>query len=104
MAVIERRLYREWDEFAASLRPELFGDGPFAAERYLFRGVADADWRLKSSFDHFRFPEARDPQGLSERLLDDFRFACADLVDAGCWPTPSSCWRSASIMACRPGC
>jgi hypothetical protein len=82
VARIERRLYRSWEEFGQCLQPELFGDGPFEADRYLFRGVADADWRLQSSFDR-RFAGARDPQGLSERLLDEFRAGSADLVDPG---------------------
>jgi hypothetical protein len=80
MAQIQRRLYRDWDEFVTCLRPELFGDGPFESDRYLFRGVADADWRLKSSFDRI-FGGASDPQRLSEHLLEEFRAGCTDLVE-----------------------
>jgi len=79
MAAITRRAYRDWDDFASCLRPELFGDGPFAGDRYLFRGVADADWRLVSSFDR-HFPGAVDPQQLANDLLDEFQEGCADLV------------------------
>ncbi len=82
MARIERRLYRDWDQFTECLRAELFDDGPFEADRYLFRGVADADWTLQSSFDR-QFAGAGDPQELSERLLDDFRAGCADLIEPG---------------------
>jgi hypothetical protein len=75
MAQIARRLYRGWDELIRSLRPELFDDGPFEPDRFLFRGVGDADWGLVSSFDR-RFPAITDRQRLSAALLREFRTAC----------------------------
>jgi FRG domain len=81
MAEIRVRPYRSWEQFADSLGPELFDDQPFTDERYLFRGVRDADWRLESSFDR-RFGWAADRNALADRLLRRFRSACEDLVDA----------------------
>jgi hypothetical protein len=80
MARIVTRAYRSWDEFMACLRPELFDDEPFAADRYLFRGVADADWRLVSSFDR-QFPGVADPELVSGKLLGAFRARCDELAD-----------------------
>ena len=51
MAEIVQRRYGGWDEFMRELRGELFGADGFVPERYLFRGVRNADWRLVSSFD-----------------------------------------------------
>jgi FRG domain len=80
MARIVTRAYRDWDEFMACLRPELFEDEPFAADRYLFRGVADADWRLVSSFDR-QFAGVADPQDVSASLARAFRARCDELAD-----------------------
>jgi hypothetical protein len=71
--------YGGWVEFSRDLFPELFADGIFRPGRYLFRGVADADWRLSSAFDR-RFAtiplERRLP--LWDRLLAEWRQMCAD--------------------------
>src|SRR5215218_2860095 len=80
MAEIARRMYGGWDQLTSCLRPELFGAGPFRPDRYLFRGVRDAQWRLVSSFDR-QFPDADDRQGVSSALLDAFRDACEEHVD-----------------------
>jgi hypothetical protein len=77
---IARRMYDGWDEFLRCLRPELFGDRPFAGGHYLFRGVANADWSLVSSFDR-KFPDIRDRAHVSARLLDAFRDCCGDAVE-----------------------
>jgi hypothetical protein len=77
---IVRRMYGTWDEFLRSLRPELFGEGPFTGGRYLFRGVANADWKLVSSFDR-RFPDIEDRPRVSAKLLEAFREACGDELD-----------------------
>jgi hypothetical protein len=77
---IVRRRYADWDEFLRYLRPELFGDGPFVSGRYLFRGVANADWKLVSSFDR-QFPHTDDRARVSAALLNAFRDACGDSVE-----------------------
>jgi hypothetical protein len=62
------------------LFPELFAVGIFRPGRYLFRGVADADWRLSSAFDR-RFAtiplEQRLP--LWDRLVEEWRRGCEDI-------------------------
>jgi hypothetical protein len=54
--------YETWIEYKAELMVELYDKGRFQPDRYLFRGVADADYLLASSFDR-RFahlsPDAR---------------------------------------------
>ena len=71
--------YGGWVEFTRDLFTELFGDGIFRPGRYLFRGIADADWGLSSYFDR-RFAtiplERRLP--LWDRLLAEWRQMCAD--------------------------
>jgi FRG domain len=79
---IARRMYDGWDDFLRCLRPELFGDNPFTAGRYLFRGVANADWKLVSSFDR-RFPDVENHARVtvSRELRDEFRKAVGDSVE-----------------------
>jgi FRG domain len=43
--------YDTWAEYKAELMVELYDKGRFLPDRYLFRGVADADYPLASSFD-----------------------------------------------------
>jgi hypothetical protein len=80
MAEIVQRRYDGWDRLVRGLRGELFGTDAFAPGRYLFRGVANADWKLVSSFDR-QFPAAEDRQRLSLALLQAFREACDGQVD-----------------------
>ena len=80
MAGIARRLYDGWDHFARSLRPELFDGEPFAPDRYVFRGMSDANWRLVSSFDR-QFPGHVDRGRLSSALLRGFRAASEEWLD-----------------------
>jgi hypothetical protein len=82
VAEIRQRIYTGWDQFTDCLRPELFGAGPFRPGRYLFRGVRDADWKLVSSFDR-QFPDIEDRQRVSTELIEAFRRACEEHVDAG---------------------
>jgi FRG domain-containing protein len=44
---------QHWDGFKRRVYPALFADSTFAEGAYLFRGVADEDWRLVSSFDRY---------------------------------------------------
>lgn len=72
MDPIRRIQYDTWDEFAGSLRPELFGDDHFRRGRYLFRGLPDYNFELVSSFDRL-FPESQDRQRISTELMAAFR-------------------------------
>jgi len=67
-------------EFTRDLFVELFGDGIFRQGRYLFRGSADADWGLSSSFDR-RFATIPLEQRLAlwDRLVQEWRRGCTDL-------------------------
>lgn len=67
----------DWRELKATLFPELFDSDRFVEGRYLFRGVADEDWLLESSFDRY----ARDVSvgrraQAADRLLELFREEC----------------------------
>ena len=72
--------YGGWVEFTRDLFVELFGDGIFRQGRYLFRGSADADWGLSSSFDR-RFATIPLEQRLAlwDRLVQEWRRGCTDL-------------------------
>ncbi|MCC7014945.1 MAG: FRG domain-containing protein [Planctomycetes bacterium] len=48
--ILEQHFPR-WTDFKAAFAAELFSDGLFRRGRYLFRGHADASWRLESTFD-----------------------------------------------------
>ncbi len=76
--------YAGWTEFKRDLFPELFGDGVFRHGRYLFRGVASADWALSSAFDRrFATIPLERRMVLWERLVQEWRRGCEDLgVDA----------------------
>lgn len=43
--------YEGWAEFKRDFFYELFPEGAFQFEHYLFRGMRNADWTLSSSFD-----------------------------------------------------
>lgn len=77
MDVIQRSSHPSWTAFKAELFPMLFGGDEFREGEYIFRGVADADWALRSSFD--RYAKAM-PLGQraaeSERLLEAFASEC----------------------------
>lgn len=69
---VRRIPYDSWDEFARSLRGELFGDASFQRNRYLFRGVPDYTYELVSSFDRL-FPTNRDRQRVFSAMTEAFR-------------------------------
>lgn len=74
---IPRMRYRSWADFTANFRHELFDDGVFRRGRFVFRGVARAEWRLESALDR-RFGDAAtgERETLARRLLDEFRTEC----------------------------
>lgn len=71
--------FGSWSEFKRDLFVELFGTDRFQPGRYLFRGAADANWALCSSFDR-RFaglpPERR--MALWDQLVLHWRQGCAE--------------------------
>lgn len=71
--------YDSWEDFARSMRADLFGDGPFRRSRYLFRGLPDQNFELVSSFDRL-FPTSRDRQRIFSALLAAFRDECQGQV------------------------
>ena len=80
MSAVRTVSYGSWPEFTRDVFVELFGDGVFRHGRYLFRGVADADWGLSPLFDR-RFaavPLERRMQ-LWDRLAQEWRRGCAEL-------------------------
>lgn len=87
MSAIERIAVSDWGRFKAELYQTLFGDVSFEENRYLFRGVGDAEWSLISSFDRFArsLPVARRP-GAAEELLEVFVEECEG--DAAIDPCP----------------
>ncbi|MFI7589211.1 FRG domain-containing protein [Spongisporangium articulatum] len=68
-----------WPEFKRDFFLELFGDGHFRRERYLFRGAGDADWRLATAFDR-RFAAVPLPERLKlwDSLLAQWRAGCLE--------------------------
>ena len=46
MTAIRYLSYGSWRELKRDLLNELFEDGVFRSERYLFRGMGSADWKL----------------------------------------------------------
>jgi FRG domain len=72
--------YGSWAEFRRDLFVELYEGGPFDAGRYLFRGVADANWTLRPAFDRrFEAVPAGARVELWERVLADWREGCEEL-------------------------
>lgn len=90
MAEIRRRVLRDWEDFKRTSFSLLY-DGPFVDGRYLFRGTADAAWRLVASFDRLA---ASTPlsgrEAEAERLLSLFAEECADHEVVGSCPEEPS--------------
>jgi FRG domain len=71
--------YSSWLEFKRDLFLELFGTGPFRPDRYLFRGMGNADWSLSSSFDRRFSSLGRDRRlRLWEQLIHEWRMSCEE--------------------------
>lgn len=80
MTAVRVLKFGDWPEFTRDVFVELFGDGIFRHDQYLFRGVADADWGLSSYFDR-RFAELPLERRLRlwDALVARWQAACADL-------------------------
>lgn len=77
MGLIRRVPCASWAAFKAEIFPTLFGSEDFQEGGYIFRGVGDADWALRSSFD--RYVESMplgERSNEAERLLTVFAEEC----------------------------
>jgi hypothetical protein len=79
MAEIREIRFDTWRDFKRDLVAELFDDGQYHRDLYLFRGMSSPRWRLESSFDRtFRHVDVRQRTKLFDMLVDSFRDACRD--------------------------
>ena len=71
--------YGSWLELKRDLFIELFGKSAFRPDRYLFRGVGNADWSLSSSFDRRFSSLGRDQRlRLWAELIQEWRRSCEE--------------------------
>ena len=79
MIAIRSLSYNSWREFKRDLLNELFGDGVFRPDRYLFRGMGSADWKLEPLFDR-RFSYLGPDQRLRvwADLIEQWRRGCEE--------------------------
>jgi hypothetical protein len=79
MSAIRVLEYGSWHELKRDLFIELFGNGGFRPDRYLFRGMGNADWRLSSSFDRRFSLLGRDQRlRLWDELIREWRRVCEE--------------------------
>jgi hypothetical protein len=71
--------YGTWAEFKRDLFAELFDAERFQPGHYLFRGVGDANWTLRSSFDR-RFADLPLERRLAlwDQLINEWQAGCAE--------------------------
>jgi hypothetical protein len=69
--------YASWRELKRDLFSELFEGGVFRPDRYLFRGMGSADWKLEPAFDR-RFSHLTPPERLRvwDELIGQWRRGC----------------------------
>lgn len=79
MPAIRYFQYDTWSDYKRDLLLELYDQGRFQTGRYLFRGVADADYGLASSFDR-RFANLTPGRRVAvwRRLGQEWRRSCND--------------------------
>jgi FRG domain len=79
--------YGSWRELKRDLLYELFEDGVFRSERYLFRGMGSADWKLAPAFDRrFGYLDADERLRVWDELIEQWRTGCQEhghIRDAG---------------------
>jgi hypothetical protein len=76
--------YGSWRELKRDLLNELFEDGVFRSERYLFRGMGSADWKLAPAFDRrFGYLDADERMRVWDELLEQWRRGCEEHGHAG---------------------
>jgi hypothetical protein len=79
MNPIESQSHDSWHDFKRDLLPTLYRGDALEPGRYIFRGQANADWPLRTSFDR-RFSHVTSDARLRlwDDLLDAFRAKCID--------------------------
>ena len=79
MTAIRSVSYHSWRDLKRDLLNELFDDGVFRPDRYLFRGMGSADWKLQPLFDR-RFSHLGADQRLRvwADLIEQWRRSCAE--------------------------
>jgi hypothetical protein len=71
--------YGSWRELKRDLLNELFEDGVFRSERYLFRGMGSADWKLAPAFDRrFGYLDADERLRIWDELIEQWRAGCQE--------------------------
>jgi FRG domain len=71
--------YGSWRELKRDLLNELFEDGVFRSERYLFRGMGSADWKLAPAFDRrFGYLDADERLRVWDELIEQWRRGCTE--------------------------
>jgi hypothetical protein len=71
--------YGSWRELKRDLLNELFEDGVFRSERYLFRGMGSADWKLAPAFDRrFGYLDADERLRVWDELIEQWRRGCEE--------------------------
>ena len=71
--------YGSWRELKRDLLNELFEDGVFRSERYLFRGMGSADWKLAPAFDRrFGYLDADERLRVWDELIEQWRAGCLE--------------------------
>jgi len=71
--------YGSWRELKRDLLNELFEDGVFRSERYLFRGMGSADWKLAPAFDRrFGYLDADERLRVWDQLIEQWRRGCEE--------------------------
>ena len=71
--------YGSWRELKRDLLNELFEDGVFRSERYLFRGMGSADWKLAPAFDRrFGYLDPDERMRVWAELIEQWRRGCEE--------------------------
>ena len=71
--------YGSWRELKRDLLNELFDDGVFRSERYLFRGMGSADWKLAPAFDRrFGYLDPDERMRVWAELIEQWRRGCEE--------------------------
>ena len=71
--------YGSWRELKRDLLTELFEDGVFRSERYLFRGMGSADWKLAPAFDRrFGYLGPGERLRVWDDLIEQWRRGCLE--------------------------
>ena len=79
MTVIRYLSYSSWRELKRDLFNELFEDGVFRPDRYLFRGIGNADWKLEPAFDRrFSYLGTEERLRVWDELIGEWRRGCEE--------------------------